>query len=381
MISEKDKIYYKLREEMDKMPYGMPLSKSGAEIRILKKMFSPEEAEIAVHLNVLPEPVQTIYKRVKKTNKDISMDELSAVLETLSVRGAILPGWKNHRTQRVYSLALLAIGIFEFQVDRMDKEFYEACEEYLTSTFKDEYVRYNNPQMRVVPIGKSINVEHNVATYDDMRETIRRIDGQYVVANCVCRQGQDLVEKPCCTTDIRETCIIFPEASWRYLEFGTGRPVTKEEVFEILDRAEEEGLVIQPSNSKTPMSVCCCCGDCCGALKIVKQLPKPAELFASNYRAQVDEALCKGCKVCVKRCPMDAVYVEAKMAHVDTDRCIGCGVCVPKCKKSAMGLVQKRRQSIPPDSMNKYFGGIMKKKMGYTGLAKTMIKYAAGKKI
>ena len=377
MSLAEDAIYLKLREEIDKMPCGMPKTESGVEIRLLKRLFSPEEAFIASHLNVLPESPKTIHKRISKSRENLSLDQLTEILEDLSRRGLILPDWKKGK--RVYGLPLLAIGIFEFQVDRMSREFYEDCEEYLTY-FKEEYYKFNSPQLRTVPIEKSISVETEIATYDDMRETIKGIEGQFVIVNCVCRQGEELVGNKCKTTDMKETCIIFPEAGWRYLEFGTGRPVTKEEVFEILTKAEDAGLVIQPSNSKRPMNICCCCGCCCGALRMAKYFDKPAERFATNYRAEVDTLSCSGCKICVKRCPMDAVTVKNKKAFVDKDRCIGCGVCVPKCKESSMKLVSKHKHTVPPGTTDMYYGKILLKKQGVAGIAKTFLKHAAGQK-
>lgn len=378
MHSENDQVYHRLREEIDKMPFGMPKTESGVEIRILKHLFTPEEALIASHLNVIGETPKAIYKRLRRTRPDLTLEQLTEILDDLAKRGLILPDFLVGK--RVYGLALLAIGIFEFQVDRMSPEFYEDCEQYLDA-FKEEYFRYNSPQLRTVPIGASVSAEHNIATYDDMRETIRKTEGQFVIVNCVCRQGEELVGRKCKRTEMEETCIIFPGTAWRYLEFGTGRPVTKEEVLQILERAEDAGLVIQPSNSKQPMNVCCCCGCCCGALRMAKRLEKPAEAVSTNYRAVVDTENCSGCKICVKRCPMDAVTVVDKKAAVNRDRCIGCGVCVPKCKESSMKLVKKDKPTIPAPTMGIYFGKILVKKQGVAGAAKTLIKNVVGSKV
>ena len=82
--------------------------------------------------------------------------------------------------------------------------------------------------------------------------------------------------------------------------------MTKEEVFKILDAAQEPGFILQPENSKHPEAICCCCGDCCGILKSVKMTPKWSDHFATNYYAAVDTGVCTGCGTCVKRCQMEA---------------------------------------------------------------------------
>ena len=41
-----DEVYYKLAEVLDSLPNGFPATESGVEIRLLKKIFQPDEAEL-----------------------------------------------------------------------------------------------------------------------------------------------------------------------------------------------------------------------------------------------------------------------------------------------------------------------------------------------
>ena len=46
----------------------------------------------------------------------------------------------------------------------------------------------------------------------------------------------------------------------------------------------------------------------------------------------IDEALCKGCGLCKRNCPVDAISGEVKQPHIiDTEKCIKCGTCISKC--------------------------------------------------
>jgi MinD superfamily P-loop ATPase len=83
-------------------------------------------------------------------------------------------------------------------------------------------------------------------------------------------------------------------------------------------------------------------------LGLIKAFPKPAEAVASNFYAQVDDALCAGCETCATRCPIEAIALTNGSSTVDLKRCIGCGLCVPTCPEDAVHLVRKVEEVVPP---------------------------------
>jgi hypothetical protein len=72
------------------MPVAFPESESGLDIRLLRHLFTPDEAEIALELSALPEPLERIHKRLK--NKGISIEDLEKSLDNMVKKGAILGG-------------------------------------------------------------------------------------------------------------------------------------------------------------------------------------------------------------------------------------------------------------------------------------------------
>ncbi|MGZ6231184.1 MAG: 4Fe-4S ferredoxin, partial [Syntrophales bacterium] len=56
-------IYESLAVHLDGLPGGFPHTESGVEMRILKRLFTKDEASLACHLRVMPEPVERIAKR------------------------------------------------------------------------------------------------------------------------------------------------------------------------------------------------------------------------------------------------------------------------------------------------------------------------------
>ncbi|MCK4378871.1 MAG: 4Fe-4S binding protein, partial [Deltaproteobacteria bacterium] len=263
-----------------------------------------------------------------------------------------------------YSIAFLAIGIFEFQVERMTLEFYRLFKQYLDEAFRDELLRTKIPQLRTIPTEGSITPELPIDNYDHIRKLINDFDREILVANCVCKIGQDSVGHPCKVTDLREICLVFGSAAKKYAHLGWGRIISKEEVFEILSNAEKDGLVIQPSNTQKLFAICLCCGCCCEILTSARPLENPVQYFATNFQAVVDVESCVGCGRCVKRCQMDAVSLVDEKAVVDYSRCIGCGVCVPTCKPQAIKLERKEIVRVPPKDSARLYMGIMKKKVG-----------------
>ena len=110
------------------------------------------------------------------------------------------------------------------------------------------------------------------------------------------------------------------------------------------------------------MSICTCCGCCCGVLSSQKRIPDFSQYFATNYYAEVNEDLCIGCGICEDRCNVDAVHVEDSTAVVDRTHCIGCGVCIPTCTSEAISLVKKDKETLPPRNTLETYRKIMDKK-------------------
>ncbi len=53
-------VYKKLAKHLDNLPGGYPATESGVEIRILKRLFTDQEAEIAMSLTMIPEPSSAV---------------------------------------------------------------------------------------------------------------------------------------------------------------------------------------------------------------------------------------------------------------------------------------------------------------------------------
>ncbi|TFH66739.1 MAG: 4Fe-4S ferredoxin [Gemmatimonadales bacterium] len=365
-------VYRRLQRHIDNMPIGYPATESGVELRVLEHLFTPEEAEMALHLSALPEPIEKIHSRARKDGVDLK--ELRQALNRLAAKGAILKTKMKGKPH--YAKVMLAIGMFEFQVDRLTKEFHSDVREYMDGDFGKAFHTKKTSQMRTIPINEEVIPERRIGTYDGARDLVMKSEGPFAVINCVCRQGMDLQDEPCRQTDIRETCLVMGEFARMTVNAGTGRALSKEEMIGVLKRADEVGMVLQPQNTQDPNFICCCCGCCCGVLGSVKKLPRPAEYFDTNYYAVVDAESCTECETCADRCQMEAITYVDGISTVDLMLCIGCGLCVSTCSSEAIRLREKDETKTPPRNQNALYQKIMLERFGVLGTAKL-----AGKKI
>lgn len=371
-------VYIRLRGAIDRMPIGYPATESGVEIKLLKKLFTPIEARIALALGMLPEPVSRIHRRLKK-ELIIPREELEERLFAMFRKGAISMDASLGPSRRRYSLSQLAIGMFEYQVDRLNADFAGDFEAYIESDFKDAFFRSATPQLRTVPIGKAVQSELKVAPYNDIRKIISAAPEPIVVQNCVCRQSNDVLGEPCAHSDIRETCFVFGDAGTTVLERGSGRLIERAEAFSILDAAEKAGFVLQPQNSRSPAFICCCCSDCCHVLRALKRLPRPVEHFSASYVAAIDVGTCNGCGRCVVRCGMEAISIREKLAAVDADRCLGCGACVSSCARKSITLINRAGKTPVPFTQTTLYVRILRERFGVNGLLRIAARLLSGK--
>jgi electron transport complex protein RnfB len=378
MVSHSGDVYQRLRKYLDALPVAFPATESGIELRILKRLFTEEEAEVALALSALPEPAEKIRRRLPGR----TAGELEAILDRMVEKGAIFGRRPRSRGgPRRYSRAPLAVGMYEAQVDRLTKELQEDFEQYTREGFAAALASPRTKQMRTIPLSARFVPDRLVVHYDDARGMIAEGKGPWAARNCVCRQGKDLTGEPCRQTTARRVCLMIGGTARASIASGDGRWLTREETLALLDQAERDGMVLQPSNAQDPDFICFCCGCCCGMLQAARQFPRPAEYLHSNYQAVVDPELCTECDTCRPRCPMDALRSLDGATAVDLDRCIGCGACVVTCPSGAVRLRAKERETVPPRDLGALYARIAAERFGVLGMALRIGKALLGGKI
>jgi Na+-translocating ferredoxin:NAD+ oxidoreductase subunit B len=347
-MENQDQIYRNLQEHLDKETIGLPATPSGAEIRILKHLFTPEQAKAVMYLTYKLEPVEKIFERVEEGGYTI--DELAGHLAESAKYGVISYSKKegvNHYGTLHYLIGMAEGGMHKGPT----LEFVTAVEEYANDgQFWDRFMHGKVSQLRTIPIEASIETKHEIGSYDALKEVITESPGPFAVIPCVCRAGAGAAGTPCLKTSRTETCMLFNNAARSALEFGGGREITREEALDILRKNSDDGLILQPANTREIDYMCSCCGCCCGLTRLHKMLPDPADHWTTNFYAQVDGDACTACGACVDSCQVDAVALDdaEEIAVVNLKRCLGCGNCVPNCPEDAILLKKKEDEFVPP---------------------------------
>ena len=332
-------IYKRLAQHLDNLPGGFPSTQSGVELRILRRLFTPEDAELAIHLTLIPEESQVIAKRV-----GISRNDTKQRLEKMVEKGLIYCIYSEDGLPQ-YQAAQFAVGLWEWQVNKLNSDFVQDMEEYWPTLF-DPDVWKETPQMRTIPVNKSVEVQKEVMSYEKAEELVR-VHDKIGVAPCICRQEQKLKGEGCDKPE--KSCLQFGLVADYYLKNGMARSINQQEALDILKQADESGLVLQPSNSKKAVFLCCCCGCCCGIFRNIKRHPKPASIVLTPFVVSTNPETCTVCGTCVDRCPMDALTLgNSDVPDWDEDRCIGCGACASGCQEEAITLVERVGDFTPP---------------------------------
>ena len=340
---------------------GLP--KHDVTYRLVSNMYPEEEARILV-------------SSFKRTGKPISIGEISKLSEVpedklKEILSNMVSKGKLLRAGPMYILLPYLPGGFEVYFtnstddpDRM-KEVAKAHQELFKMGMPLElsagkYTVYRvipaiEPTEKFIEVNEKLDIQHQIMPYEILRTYLADTNPKkYAVVRCSCRVAAELAGEPCKQT-AENYCVATGTLAQMVLNQGNAREVSLDELMEIMESAEKEGLVHETFNTQdTAMFVCNCCSCCCGFLKSVKELSNYGSITKSNFDPIIDRDLCTLCETCVKICPMDAIYhhwphksdLSDDFINIRLELCIGCGVCASNCPSKAIKL-EKVRNIIP----------------------------------
>jgi len=343
-----DHKYENLRVAIQMRGGSMPAIKSPEFFALVDYLFTPEEADLAITLPIMPASADEISSKAGRDHDTVKLQ-----LEGMADKGLVYTFDKND--VRYYSLLPLLPGIFEMQflsgdvseravrLAHLFEDYFHALDK-LSSSSELKSVPF--PLARVISVEKEIPATYEIHTYDKVSEYID--NAEYIaVGTCYCRHHGELLGRPC--TKPKDVCMGFgPDA--RYMaDRKFGRQISKEEAREILRRTEDAGLVHCSSNmSKYVQFVCNCCPCHCGILQSMKKYNMKGSAAVSGFITSFDAESCITCGDCVDRCPMEALTVKEETLLFDNNKCIGCGLCTSVCPTGSLTLVARSNAPVPP---------------------------------
>ncbi|MEN8173034.1 MAG: 4Fe-4S binding protein [Chloroflexota bacterium] len=339
-----EKAYRALAQRLDTLPNGFPASDDGAELRLLELLYSPEEAELTAKLRMTLETSQEIAARLERDPK-----ETKAMLKGMVGRGLIRAGKAEHGFG--FGLLPFVVGIYEYQLGRMDAELAESFEAYYQQVF-GEMLAIEPSVHRVIPVNETVQNDMEVQPFESATAIIEHAKAWGVVP-CICRVQKSLIGDPC--EHPLDVCMIFSQRPGVFDDSSGVRAQTKEESLATLKLAAKAGLVHSVSNSQETDThfhtyICNCCTCSCGILRGMADLGIANVIARSAFVNVVDPDLCNACETCIEYCQFEALSLDSgdMVIQINETRCTGCGVCVPNCPDEALSLIRRPEEEIMP---------------------------------
>ena len=331
--------YQKLADELDRIPNGFPRTESGVELKLLAKLFTLTEANMASTLSLEPLTIQEIAEM-----NNTSETEAKSMLIGMVKKG-LIDLKREEGKGFVFHLIPFVVGFYERQNAKIDKEFAEFFEQYYHERFHKTML--TGPSVhRIIPLEKAIPVDIDVMPYVKASTYLDKASS-WGVLDCICRVQKRLIGQGCDHTV--ENCLVFSPKPGAFDKNEDIKALTREEALEILAEADREGLVHSVNNAQTEVYyVCNCCTCSCGVLRGMVEYGSEHSIARSDFYATVDEDHCTGCESCLERCLFNAMTMVDGICEVNKVNCYGCGLCISSCATDALSLVQKGPEEVAP---------------------------------
>jgi electron transport complex protein RnfB len=336
-------VYERLAKHFEAHPEGFPRTKSGIEMKILRKIFSEEQADIASQMKLTPSSAENIAERLGR-----DPEEMVAKLDEMEKKGQIFG--VGPKENRLYSAHAFYFGVYQWQVEHLDKELVEMYKQYCEEALTEELEKMDPKVMRVLPMNVGIDAQTQILPHDNVRKLLEESES-FRHADCICRKEARILGKGC--DHMKEGCLFFSPMEGAFDAFPFGSHITKEEALKVVDEAAKQGLVHTTYNYADDLfnNICNCCS--CACLSMVNIVESNRILARSDFFARIDPELCETCGDCVDACHVKAIDKGEQASSVNRERCIGCGVCVSACSKDAVSMAPKPedQRATPPSTM------------------------------
>jgi Pyruvate/2-oxoacid:ferredoxin oxidoreductase delta subunit len=353
---DSDREYHLLQRRLDRQITGAP--ESPAFMKILRLLYSPEEADLARRLPSVPTSLGDLSRSL-----DIAQAELEDRLVEMAQRGVILD--LSHDGESYFALPPVVIGFFEFtfmrarddmpmaDLARLFEQYFEGDDRFARSAFQGQtQLGRRLIQEEALPEGNHIEV----LDWERASHIIQSAS-TVGVSLCSCRHHRRHLDKACDRP--LETCLSLNYAAESMISSGSARAITAKVAMQIVQECKAMRMAQTADNVQRKAAfICNCCGCCCGMILAVKNFSLPNAIVSSNWVLEISSSKCVGCGQCVGACPMGAIDLvqdgddgKRKRAVCDTSLCLGCGICTSVCRSGALAMRPRQQRVYTPETL------------------------------
>ena len=291
------------------------------EYKILEPIIDDDMCSVMMKMHL--ERTITVEELARKCKKDVAF--VQEQIDKLVV-GGVVRGREENGVYGYY-YPIWVPGIMEgIMSNKENCEKYpvlgECFEEYTRKRLEMLVPTLNSGKlgmsfMRVMPVMSAIENNSHVASHDELKTLIEK-SFALSVGPCSCRRSRRLIGEGCGHLE-DDMCIYLNDNAVNFVKAGAHRAITKEECYEILKRAEDNGLVHEINQTpgfEDATAICNCCGCSCYALRIA-ELFRSKNAIRSNFTARVNKENCVACGSCVENCQTNAIRLGQKNSIVD----------------------------------------------------------------
>ncbi len=168
--------YLKLAKVLDTLPNAFPATESGIEIKILKKIFDPEQAELFCDLRLSFETAEQIAERTGRSIEGLD-EKLRAMRQRGQIQEASLGG------TMIFRMLPWIFGIFEMQRPHLDRELVEMVGDY-HPVFHKQFFTGKPQQFQIIPIEEDIVNKQEALPYEKVSNIIENSQS-FAVFDCI----------------------------------------------------------------------------------------------------------------------------------------------------------------------------------------------------
>ena len=292
------------------------IDENAPEYYCMENIVSDDEADIAIAAGLRKE--RTAGWLAAKVGKTVA--EIQPALDNLVYYGVFRRVYSEELGEDTYFMQIFAPGILEMMVNNQPlmaahPEVGRAFEEYtrLRMQAMGPILPDGYGLMRVIPVESAIEGLPGVTDDERLSYYLNKYD-TFSVSPCSCRASRTLLGDGCGHL-AEDMCVQMGKGAEHYIRSGRARQISREEAYEILKRAEENGLMHDIPNiegSGETSAICNCCACACFGLR-AGMMFGARDAIRSNFVAEVDEAKCVACAQCVEVCPGNALKLGQKL--------------------------------------------------------------------